>query len=66
MKFKYSDVYGGEMSIVMWVRFDKLSGWTILHDFGNGADKENVMLANQSSTPTTIEYSIRLHKDHTK
>lgn len=54
------------MSIVMWVRFDKLSGWTILHDFGNGADKENVMLANQSSTPTTIEYSIRLHKDHTK
>ena len=43
---------GGAMSISIWVKYIKIQSWSRIVDFGNGAAKDNILVANVGATDT--------------
>eukprot|EP00912_Choanoflagellata_sp_UC4_P000880 UC4_evm4s543 len=44
----------GAYSVCGWVKYRSFNSWSRIIDFGNGAWKDNIIVANEGSTPTFV------------
>ncbi len=53
-----NDNFSSGITLQGWVRFDRFNKWSRVMDFGNGTDKDNIVIAN-SSTSNTLAFDTR-------
>jgi len=41
---------GGNLSFSFWAKWEDLNSWSRIFDFGNGANDDNILLANEGTT----------------